>query len=39
MLVSVDGIGVYSVDSIGVLNIDIDCIEVLELELELLLAF
>ena len=39
MLVLVDGIEVYSVDSIEILNIDIDCIEMLELESELLLAF
>ena len=39
MLVLVDSIGVYSVDSIEILNIDIDYIEMLELELESLLAF
>ena len=38
MLVLVDSIEVYSVDSIEVLNINIDCIEILELELESLLA-
>ena len=39
MLILVDSIEVYSIDSIGILNINIDCIEILELELELLLAF
>ena len=39
VLVLVDGIGVYSVDSIEVLNIDIDCIEMLKSELESLLVF
>ena len=39
MLVLVDGIEVYSVDSIEILNIDIDCIEMLKSELESLLVF
>ena len=38
VLVLVDSIGIYSVDSIEVLNIDIDYIEILKLESELLLA-
>ena len=39
ILVLVDSIGVYSVDSIEVLNIDIDYIEILESESESLLVF
>ena len=39
MLVLVDNIEIYSVDSIEILNIDIDCIEILESKLELLLVF
>ena len=39
MLVLVDGIEIYSVDSIEILNIDIDCIEILELESKSLLVF
>ena len=39
ILVLVDSIEVYSVDSIEVLNIDINCIEILESESESLLAF
>ena len=38
VLVLVDDIGVYSVDGIEVLNIDIDYIEILESESESLLA-
>ena len=39
ILVLVDSIGVYSVDSIEILNIDIDYIEILESESESLLVF
>ena len=39
VLVLVDSIEVYSVDSIEILNINIDCIEILKSELESLLAF
>ena len=39
MLILVDGIGIYSIDSIEILNIDIDCIEILKSKSESLLVF